>query len=279
MNKIRDGIARVKLSRDGGEAFARAMTTTDSFVKQHAVRVSIGGGGEAVTVAGAAKGAGMIHPDLATLLAVVTTDAAADARYLRGALKRAADASFNMLTIDGDTSTNDMLAALASGKAGNDLLTGDSPDAPEFEEALTAVCTHLARCIARDGEGATRLIEVEVAGARSLKDARRAARCVAGSSLVKAAVHGSDPNWGRVLAALGRSGCALNPERVDMHIGGFLLLRGGSPQAFPRAGVVDALSRPEVRVSVDLNLGGHSAVAWGCDLSEEYVTFNSAYTT
>ena len=187
-------------------------------------------------------------------------------------------ASFNMISIDGDTSTNDTVLFLANGLAENAGIT-EEPDAVKFEKALEEVCTYLARCIARDGEGATRLIEVSVEGARTQGEARAAARTVVSSPLVKSAVHGCDPNWGRVVAAVGRSGVEVTPERIDVYLGDFCLMEKGRPLPFDKGGVSAVMARPEVPIRVHLNLGTGRAIAWGCDLSEEYVTINSEYTT
>jgi glutamate N-acetyltransferase/amino-acid N-acetyltransferase len=266
MKRIAPAIEQVILSRDGGHELARAMMTTDTFAKETAVR------GNGFTIGGVAKGSGMIHPDLATLLCFLTTDAAVELDFAKAALKRAVDASFNMLSIDGDTSPNDMVLLLANGLAGK-----VSPDA--FEQALEKVCIYLAKCVAADGEGATRLIEVTVSGARSLAEARLAARTIVSSSLVKAAIHGADPNWGRIMAALGQSGVEVKEAKTDLYIGNIPLVKAGAPLSFNKRGVIKLLEGKEVAIGLKLNLGSASATAWGCDLSEEYVTINSQYMT
>jgi glutamate N-acetyltransferase/amino-acid N-acetyltransferase len=270
MKRIRANIDQIILTRDGGHELARAMMTTDTWPKETAVRVRVGD--SEFTVGGVAKGSGMIHPDLATLLCFITTDAAVEEGFLKEVLKEAVDASFNMVSIDGDTSPNDMVLLMANGLAGN-----VPPDA--FQQALEQVCTYLARSIAGDGEGATKLVEVTVAGAPSLADARKAARTVVGSSLVKAAVHGADPNWGRIMAAVGRSGVAVVESKLDLHIGDVTVVRAGRPQPFNQRGLVQLLRGEEVAISLNLNLGSDEATAWGCDLSEEYVAINSEYMT
>jgi len=275
MDKIRAGIGRIALSGDGGHELAQAIMTTDTVPKEIAVRSSEGG----FIIGGIAKGSGMIHPDMATLLGFLTTDASVDAGFLRAVLRRAVDISFNMVSVDGDTSTNDTVLLMANGLVGNETITKDSRQADCFQQALNQVCIHLARDIARDGEGATKLIEVTVDGAVSLAEARLAARTVAGSLLLKAAMHGNDPNWGRAVAALGRSGVEVEETRVDLYMGGVCLLRGGSPLPFDRGGVEKLLNNREVTVVLNLNLGEAAATAWSCDLSEEYVTINSQYTT
>jgi glutamate N-acetyltransferase/amino-acid N-acetyltransferase len=221
----------------------------------------------------------MIHPNMATMLAFVTTDAKVEADFLQTTLAEVAGASFNMLTVDGDTSTNDTLLVLANGLAGNQTIDANSPDAGTFREALSQVCVHLTRELARDGEGASRLIIVEVAGARDQDDARKAARTVASSNLVKSAVNGADPNWGRVMMALGRSGAAAEETKIDLFVNGVCIMEAGSPVPFHRDAVVSQMRGPEVTFRLQLNLGEGEAIAWGCDLTEEYVIINSAYTT
>jgi glutamate N-acetyltransferase/amino-acid N-acetyltransferase len=277
MDRIRRGIPRISLARDGGHRLTQAMMTTDTFPKEVALGVRIGG--KRVTVGGVAKGAGMIYPNMATLLSFITTDAALDAGFARAVLRRAVRDSFNMIAVDGDTSTNDMVLLLANGRAGNPPLRSGTPDSRLFEAALREVCIRLAMDIARDGEGATRLIEVEVTGAATTEDARLAARAVVNSSLVKAAVHGADPNWGRIVAAVGRSGAQVDQSRIDLYLRELCLLKAGSPVAFSHEQARRMLSGGQVEVTVRLNLGRGRAVAWGCDLSQEYVVINSAYAT
>jgi glutamate N-acetyltransferase/amino-acid N-acetyltransferase len=213
------------------------------------------------------------------LLCFLTTDAGVDVDFLRLALREAADISFNMVSIDGDTSTNDMVLIMANGLAGGETIKKGSRQAEIFQQALNHVCVSLAKAIARDGEGATRLIEVKVSGAASTADARLAARTIAGSPLVKATVHGSNPNWGRVVAAAGRSGAEVVADKCELHIGNVCLVKNGCPLSFNREEVVRLLDGDEVSIALNLNLGSGEAVAWGCDLSEEYVTINSEYTT
>jgi len=277
MALVRSGIEALQASPTGGHGLAQAITTTDTFPKERAVSVTVDG--RQVTIAGIAKGAGMVHPNMATLLAFLTTDAAVEPAFLHQALRRAVDASFNMVTIDGDTSTNDMVLLFANGVAGNDPLTEGHPAAVDFLTALEDVCRYLAVCIARDGEGATRLLTIEVTGALSEEDARRAARTVAGSMLVKSAVHGADPNWGRLIAALGRSGAQVVPEKIGLFLDTIPLVRQGRPLPFDHDDARQHMLGREVLFRLELGLGEGQATAWGCDLSEEYVTFNSAYTT
>jgi glutamate N-acetyltransferase/amino-acid N-acetyltransferase len=279
LENIENGLAALTVRPDGGHDFAHAIMTTDTRPKEIALTFPVDGRGGRATIAGAAKGAGMIHPNMATMLAFVTTDAAVDLAFLRQALRRSADRTFNMVTIDGDTSTSDMLLILANGQAGNAPIRQGTAAAWRFQDALDAVCLHLSKEIARDGEGATRLIEVTVQGAVSLQDARQAARTIASSNLTKCAIHGADPNWGRIAAAAGRSGALMDQTRLDVLVGGIYLMRDGKPQAYDVAAARAHLSESEVRLAVDFHLGTAEATAWGCDMSEEYVTFNSEYTT
>jgi glutamate N-acetyltransferase/amino-acid N-acetyltransferase len=277
MDKVRAGISRLELSESGGEATASAIMTTDTRPKQRAILISLGG--RMVTIGGTCKGSGMIHPNMATLLAFITTDAAVDPSYLARALRRAADVSFNLVSVDGDTSTNDSLFCLANGAAENTLIDGHSPDAASFQEALNVVAIELAKEIARDGEGATKLLEVQVEGARSEDDACRAARSVTASSLFKAAVYGCDPNWGRILCALGYSGAQVDALVTDLRMGDVWLMRDGQIQPFDKARAADQMRGDTVEVYVHLHQGHGRATAWGCDLTEAYVDINGKYTT
>ncbi len=272
---LRAGIEQVTLSSDGGHALAQAIMTTDTVSKEVAVRVRRG----EFIVGGVAKGSGMIHPQLGTLLSFLTTDAKVDMDFLGMALRNAVDISFNMVSIDGDTSPNDTVLLMANGLAGNGLIRQRTKAAAAFQQALNQVCIYLAKAIARDGEGASKLIEVAVSGASSKASARLAARTVVSSSLVKAAVHGSDPNWGRIIAALGRSGARVVESKIDLSIGGIRLVEGGMALPFDKKKAVLALNDGEVSISINLNLGRAGATAWGCDLSSEYVAINSEYTT
>jgi len=277
MGIIREHLPKIALGSDGGGEFARAIMTTDTRVKQRATRFRAGG--KSATVGGTAKGAGMIHPNMATMLAFMTTDAAVEKDFLRQVLSDVVDVSFNQIDVDGDTSTNDTVLLLANGAAGNSPLNSGHPDAEEFRQAVADVARHLAREIARDGEGATRLIEVSVEGAISDQEARRAARSVASSLLVKTAVHGRDPNWGRIMMAVGKTEIALDESKMQIFVNDIQIVAGGTAIPFYTQSVVAALGEPEVYLRVALNIGSGSGVAWGCDLTEEYVVFNSAYTT
>lgn len=277
MDRIRAAVPHLRPTRDGGGDAARAILTTDLVPKEWALTIDLDG--RQVTVGGMAKGSGMIHPNLATMLAVITTDAPLELPFARSALLAAADRSFNQISVDADTSTNDMVVLFASGAAGGEPIASDSPAAPAFAESLERVCIELARAIARDGEGATRLIEVIVEAARSEGDARRAARAVVSSNLVKAAVHGCDPNWGRIIAAVGNAGIPIDPDAIDIFIGGHQVAQCGGPVSIDRAAVADAMGGDEVVIRVRLNQGTASGRAWGCDLSEGYVRINAEYTT
>ena len=275
MDKVRAGVSKIALTKDGGHELARAIMTTDTSPKEIAITINASGGG--FTLGGVAKGAGMIHPNLATMLCFLTTDAAVDPDFLQSALQKAVDASFNMITIDGDTSPSDTVVLLANGLAGN--ATINERNGQLFQEALNQVCLYLAKCIARDGEGATKLIEVIVEGALSEAQARLAARTIASSPLVKSAIHGNDPNWGRVIAALGRSGSKVDETKLVAYLNDFCVMRQGKPVPFNKQEASNSLDNKEVSLRLELNLGSGKATAWGCDLSEEYVTINSAYTS
>ena len=272
--RIVRGLATVRLSRDGAADVARAIMTTDTREKTSSREVALSGG--TVRIGGMAKGAGMIHPNLATMLAFITTDASIDESVLRGYVAEAADASFNAGSVDGDTSTNDMLIVLANGASGVRVA---GPDGTEFLRALTEVCVELAVAIVADGEGATKLVQVRVSGARSRDDARSAARTVVASNLVKTAIHGADPNWGRILAAAGRSGAEVDDRLASVRIAGHRAFERGHPVPLDAPGVRRALEQRFIEIELELGLGAESATAWGCDLSAEYVRINAEYTT
>ncbi len=277
MSRIRDGVGRIEPTEEGGDAFAHAIMTTDTVAKQAAARFQADG--RTYAVGGAAKGSGMIHVDMATMLAFLTTDAPVDPETLQGLLRETVDASFNQLTIDGATSTNDMALLLASGAAGGEPIEEDYAALPLLRAALVQVATALTRELARDGEGASKLLEIRVSGGASLDDARRAARAVAGSMLLKAALFGNDPNWGRALDAIGYSGVPATEERLMLEIQGVEVYRAGEPVPFDRDALAAELARDEVGLHIDLGMGGESALAWGCDLTPDYVRINSEYTT
>lgn len=277
IDRVLDGIKRLAPTDDGGPAFATAILTTDTKEKTAGGSCLIGG--VEVRIGGAAKGAGMMHPNMATLLAVITTDAAVEPSFLQAAIGRAADSSFNLISVDGDTSTNDSLVVLANGASGAPMLDASHVDASLFERLLRDVCVSLGKQIVRDGEGARTLIEARLVGARSEADARLAARAIVSSALVKTAVFGGDPNWGRVLCAAGYSGADLDADRATLFLEDICLLRWGESQEYDRAAASQALLRPDCRLSLDLGLGDGKAMAWGCDMSYEYVKINAEYTT
>ncbi|HEX2222032.1 MAG TPA: bifunctional glutamate N-acetyltransferase/amino-acid acetyltransferase ArgJ [Candidatus Limnocylindria bacterium] len=276
---IDGALSRIRLSgsRAAARGAARAIMTTDTRPKESAVAVALGGG-RTVRIGGMAKGAGMIHPQMATMLAFVATDAAIEPPLLRELLTTAVAASFNQVSVDGDGSTNDAVLLLATGAADGATLAPESQAAARFAGALGAVCRDLARQIAADGEGARTLIEVEVAGARDDAEARLVARAVAASNLVKAAVHGGDPNWGRIACAAGYSGAELDPERLTVSIGP-LRVFAGEPLPYDERRASRLLRGRTVRLGLDLGIGDGRGEAWGCDLSAEYVAINSEYRT
>ena len=277
MALLRQNVGNVNLTADGGPVFARAIMTTDSRPKDMAVSLEIDG--RRITIGAAAKGVGMVHPNMATMLAFVTSDAAVESGYLSTALKEAVGLSFNMIDVDGDQSTNDTVLLFANGAAGGPTIEAASDSAALFQDALNYVCTGLAKELTRDGEGAQRLLEVVVDGARTEADARVAAREVASSSLVKAMVHGQDPNWGRIMMALGKSGVEIDESKVDIFVSDIHIVHEGMAIPYFKDAVVSAMNVSEVGFRVSLNIGDGRATAWGCDLTEEYVTFNSAYST
>jgi len=277
MALIKAGMKQVALDKDGGQKLAKAMMTTDTVPKEAAIAVRVDDSG--FIIGGVAKGAGMIHPNLATLLCFLTTDAAVDIDFLKLALRKAADISFNMISVDGDTSPSDMMLIMANGLAGNKPISRGNRQADAFQQALDQLCIYLAKCVVRDGEGATKLIEVTVSGAASAAEARLAARTIVSSPLVKAAIHGADPNWGRIMVAVGRSGVEVVESKIDLYIGNICVVKAGCPLSFDNQALISALRGDEVPINLKLNLGAATATAWGCDLSEEYVTINSQYMT
>ena len=308
------------LSPEGSDKAARAIVTTDLVTKSIALETQIGD--RPVRVGGISKGSGMIHPNMATMLAFVTCDAAVSPQLWQDMLRRATEKSFNQITVDGDTSTNDCLLALANGESRTPAITAAGPEADKLEAMLTEVCIHLAKSITRDGEGATCLIEVSVKGAMSDRAAGQIARTVAGSSLVKSAIFGRDPNWGRIAGAAGRAGIPFDQNELSIALGDFILMREGTPQPFDRAAAsayltqqserstlamskillspteqgnellvaetqtsflrqkleIEALAHP-VQITVTVGEGEGKSVAWGCDLSYDYVKINAEYTT
>lgn len=279
MDIVKKGIldAARKLSPTGGLCAAQAIMTTDLVKKEIACQLEIEG--QKITIGAMAKGSGMIHPNMATMLAFITTDANVEAPCLHKILKDCTETTFNMISVDGDTSTNDMLVIMANGLAQNPKITIDSPQAEVLKQGVLEVCTELAKMIARDGEGATKLIEVEVKGALSLEDARKGARAICSSSLVKAAVFGEDANWGRIVTALGYSGAEVDPFLVDVYLGDLMMAEKGTGLNFDEDKARAILQEKDVQITVDLHLGEDSAKSWGCDLSYDYVKINAAYRT
>ncbi len=261
-----------------GEAAAEAILTTDAFPKGGAVEVEIAG--RPVRLGGMAKGAGMIHPRMATTLSLVTTDAAIEPALAQLALRHSVARSFNRVSVDGDTSTNDTIFLLATGAAGHRPLREPAdPGFAIFQAALTALTEHLARLLVRDGEGATKVIEVSVRGAASEEDAQRAGEAICTSPLVKTACYGMEPNWGRILAAVGRCGAEVNPDRVAVSIGGVRVVAGGVGERATLSAAAEAMRAPEFAIAVDLGLGRGAWTGWTCDFTEAYVRLNSGYLT
>lgn len=278
LEKIDRGLQRLAALLPGQKSSreaAKAIMTTDTFPKERAVALTIEG--RSVHLAGIAKGAGMIRPNLATMLAFLITDAALRREDLESLLREAVDRSFHRVTVDGDTSTNDMVLLLANGASGVHLHRGLSLE--PFREALFFICEELAKDLARDGEGATKFVTIRVSGAEREDDARRCAFTIAESPLVKTALFGEDPNWGRIMAALGRSGVPLCPEKISITVNGVPFVRGGMrAQDVPRERLKEAMERKEILICVDLGLGDAVFEVWTCDLSVEYVRINSHYS-
>ena len=260
---------------EGAIGFSQSIMTTDTVTKNTAYKTMIDG--KEVIIAGTAKGSGMIEPNMATMLGFITTDANIESKYLQSALKTITDITFNSITVDGDTSTNDMVIVMANGMAENNTLTPDHPDWENFEKTLHAVSQDLAKMIAQDGEGATKLIEVEVKGAISDVEARKIAKTVVGSPLVKTAVFGNDANWGRIIAAVGYSGATLDPYAITIHLGSTKVVENGEPVSFSEEDLIVYLKQPEVKIFVDIHQGAGHGLAWGCDLTYDYVQINASY--
>ncbi|MCI4128029.1 bifunctional ornithine acetyltransferase/N-acetylglutamate synthase [Bacillus haynesii] len=277
MENIAKGISLLAETEPAEGDFEEAILTTDTVIKQTCYELRIGG--QKVTIGGAAKGSGMIHPNMATMLGFVTTDACIEESALQRALREITDVSFNQITVDGDTSTNDMVLVMANGCAGNERLHEEHEDWPVFKKGLQLVCTDLAKQIARDGEGATKLIEVEVNGAKSNLEAQIIAKKIVGSNLVKTAVYGTDANWGRIVVAIGDSIAAVTPEKVEIRLGGQCLFKNNEPQPFSEELAKTYLENSEVKIEVYMQEGEGKGTAWGCDLTYEYVKINASYRT
>ena len=278
MSLIKSGINNVVMSNDGGQQLARAILTTDLKTKTAAVEFEIND--KKITIGGIAKGSGMIHPNMATMLSFITTDANVDGAFLKDSLNAAVSRSFNMISVDGDTSTNDTVLLFANAASEGPTIDHDSSHAAVFQDALDKLCIYLAKEIVKDGEGATKLIEVTVDRAKTSEEARSAAKAIVSSTLVKTAVHGADPNWGRIMMALGNSGVQVDEAKVSLYLNDVCIYDvDEGPIAYHKDAVVAIMQGESISLRVRLNDGDASATAWGCNLSEEYVTFNSAYTT
>jgi glutamate N-acetyltransferase/amino-acid N-acetyltransferase len=275
--KLVKGVSRAvsALNSKGDKAAARAIMTTDTCEKLFSVEGRIAG--KTIRIGGIAKGAGMIHPQMATMLAFITTDAQVPPGELSRLLRRAVEPTFNCLTVDGDTSTNDSVMILANGASGASI--SDSRSKAFFEKGLTTVCEELAKSIARDGEGATKFVEILVRGTTDFKAARKVAKAIAHSSLVKTAIYGQEYNWGRILAAVGYSGVPMDPDKVTLSLNGIPVFRNGAPVTATHARAMKAMKAKDIRIEVDLTGGRASARVWTCDLSHEYVNINATYIT
>lgn len=273
MDKLERGIAAVEMSPSGGEPFSRAIMTTDTRAKRGSVRFG------PYTLGGCCKGSGMIHPDMATMLAFLTTDAPVDQLFLQQALSEAVDRSFNLVSVDGDTSPSDTVLLFANGAAGGETISEGSPLAAGFRGALGALCVYLAKEIARDGEGATKLVEFRVTGGATTAEARALVRLLSTSYLLKSAIHGADPNWGRIAAVIGRSGLTVHEPGVTIGICGVRVFERERPTEFDPARLSEAMKGDTIVIEADLGAGGGEATGWGCDLSAEYVSINADYHT
>lgn len=279
MEKVERGIKEAKVALDVGghlEA-AEAIMTTDTFPKEFAVEFELGG--KVVVLGGMAKGSGMIAPNMATMLGFLSTDLAICRICLKACLVEAVNKSFNMITVDGGTSTNDMVVILANGLAGNEKLVLGEDDLPFFQKALDLVTQELAKMIIKDGEGITKFLDITVAGAKTFEDAKVAAMTVANSNLVKTAFFGEDANWGRIMAAIGYSGAECDPRKVSIHFNGKKIVENGMAASFDEDDVLGILKGEEIEVLIELGVGRERATVWTCDLSYDYVRINAAYRT
>ena len=283
MQKLVDGIQVLAGKKaeglQSGHDAALAIMTTDTVEKEMAVEIEIGG--KTVTIGGMSKGSGMIHPNMCTMLAFITTDAAITKEALQKALSEDVEDTYNMISVDGDTSTNDTAILLANGLAGNQEITYASPEYETFKEALHMVNETLSKKMAGDGEGATALFEVKVVGAESIKQAKTLAKSVVCSNLTKAAIAGHDANWGRILCAMGYSGVQFDPEKVDLFFeskaGKLQIIENGVATDYSEEVATKILSEPEITATADIKMGDYSATAWGCDLTHEYININADY--
>lgn len=279
MDKVEAGVkaAVAKLSEDGSDAASKAIVTTDTYTKAGAFEFELDG--KMVRIGGIAKGSGMIHPNMATMLCFITTDAAIRSDLLQKALSKVITTSFNMVSVDGDTSTNDMVVAMANGLAGNAEITEENADYAKFYAALDALCVGLAQMVARDGEGATKFLTVNVTGAVDFEDAKKVAMAIAKSPLVKTAFFGEDANWGRVICAAGYAGAKMDPDKTTVAIGDIVVFSAGMGAGFDEGALKAAMAQHDITMDIALNLGASSATVWTCDLSYEYVKINGEYHT
>ncbi len=277
MEKIASGIeqAAEALADDGGHDASLAIMTTDTINKEFAYQMELDG--QTVTIGGMAKGSGMIHPNMATMLGFLTTDAVIEKKALQNIFKDVIDDTFNMISVDGDTSTNDMVCILANGEAGNEMITEGSEAYTQFKAIVRTICEEMSVSIVQDGEGATKLITIIVENAKTIEDARKAARTVSTSNLVKTAFFGEDANWGRIITALGYSGAEIDPEKCDIYIGDMIMAEQGKAVVFDEEQALEILKNREVTVRCNLHLGQASATAWTCDFSYDYVKINAEY--
>jgi len=278
LNKIKAGVEKVISGLDyaGGEEAAEAILTTDTRKKEVAVNFVLGG--KEVRIGGMAKGSGMINPHMATMLGLVTSDVSINLDLLKSALRQVVEKTFNMISVDGDTSTNDMVIVMANGLAENRMMEEKDDNYYKFYQALYFVLEYLAKCIAKDGEGATKMIEVEVKNALSFAEAKKVAKAVINSPLVKTAIFGNDPNWGRILAAVGYCGAEVVADKVDLYLKE-KIVENGQPLKFSRQNIHEYLgSSKEIKIVIDLKMGEENATAWGCDLTYDYVKINTKYS-
>lgn len=276
MDTLKNGLSKLVVNGNADD-FAKAILTTDTATKTIAVTETFGR--DVVTMAGVAKGSGMIHPNMATMLGFITCDANISSDTLQLALSQNVEKTFNQITVDGDTSTNDMVLVMSNGCALNDEILPDTPEFDKFSKMLNFVMQELAKKIAKDGEGANKLIQVDVVNAPNALDARMMAKSVVGSSLVKTAIFGEDPNWGRILAAVGYAGVDVPMDNVDIMLGGLSVMLASSPVTFDDEEMKDIMHGDEVTITVDLHSGQEKGTAWGCDLSYDYVKINALYHT
>ncbi|MBC1500868.1 bifunctional glutamate N-acetyltransferase/amino-acid acetyltransferase ArgJ [Listeria weihenstephanensis] len=277
MEKVTAGIESLVVKSGTSSDFHEAILTTDTVQKELTLQAEIGG--KTITISGVAKGSGMIHPNMATMLSFITTDAAVPAKLLQKLLKQKVDQTFNQITVDGDTSTNDMVVVMANGCAGNTAFSEGTPEFTAFTKMFYAVCQHLAKSIARDGEGATKLIEAQVKGATSKEDARMIAKQIVSSSLVKTAMFGEDANWGRIICAIGYSGGRFSPDNITIKIGETAILEKSENADYDPEVLADYLQKENILIEVNLHSGLETGTAWGCDLSYDYVKINACYRT